>query len=134
LRWPQIAAEPESTDGTRALTRSVGASVILRNGSLVAYLRRINPNLQVFLPEDEPDRTNAARDLAEFLSIFGQDEIRKNESGHRSGLLLATVNGLPTRLHWFARFLQEAGFQPAPMGFHLRRVSASAEPAAAEMR
>jgi ATP-dependent Lhr-like helicase len=134
LRWPQIAAEPESTDGTRALTRSVGASVILRNGNLVAYLRRINPNLQVFLPEDEPDRTNAARDLAEFLSIFGQDEIRKNESGHRSGLLLATVNGLPTHLHWFARFLQEVGFQPAPMGFHLRRALTSPEPAAAEMR
>ncbi len=48
MRWP---AAP---DAGSSLTRSVGARVILCDGALVAYLRRGNPNLQVFLPEEEP--------------------------------------------------------------------------------
>ena len=52
----------------RQLTRSVGASVMLRNGELAAYLRRNQPNLQVFLPADEPERSSTARDLQRFLA------------------------------------------------------------------
>jgi ATP-dependent Lhr-like helicase len=36
-------------DAGSSLTRSVGARVVLCDGALVAYLRRGNPNLQVFL-------------------------------------------------------------------------------------
>ncbi len=118
LRWPQT--EEDDGSGTRSLARSVGASVILRNGALVAYLRRNNPALQVFLPQEEPDRSNAARDLAQFLAHQGQEIMRK-ESDRRQGFFLSTINGQPIHSHWMSQFLLDAGFQPAPMGFNLRR-------------
>ncbi len=129
LRWPQrhplqIPDEPDSADGaTRSLTRSVGASVILRNGELIAYMRRNNPNLQVFLPADEPDRSNAARDLAVFLAKSAQETMRQDESrpSRRSARLRRSTDA-PIHEHWLARFLLDAGFQAAPMGFNVRRV------------
>jgi ATP-dependent Lhr-like helicase len=124
LRWP--ASEEDEGSGTRSLSRSVGASVILRNGVLVAYLRRNNPALQVFLPQEEPDRTNAARDLAKFLAHEGQELIRQDGSDRRQGFFLSTINGQPIHLHWMAQHLLDAGFQAAPMGFNLRRVPVSA--------
>jgi ATP-dependent helicase Lhr and Lhr-like helicase len=116
LRWPQVAET--------SLTRSVGASVILRNGELVAYLRRNNPGAQVFLPAEEPDRSHAARDLAGFLAQIAQEGLRQ-ETDHRAGLLIATINGQSVHEHWLARFLIDAGFAPAPNGFNMRRVVAS---------
>jgi ATP-dependent helicase Lhr and Lhr-like helicase len=116
LRWPQVAET--------SLTRSVGASVILRNGELVAYMRRNNPGVQVFLPAEEPDRSHAARDLAGFLAQIAQEGLRQ-EIDHRSGLLIATINGQSVHEHWLARFLIDAGFAPAPNGFNMRRVVAS---------
>ncbi len=128
LRWP-TAEENEQQDAsaTRTLTRSTGASVILRNGELVAYLRRGNPHVQFFLPAEEPDRSRTARDLAAFLAAWTQDEMRASaalgrEAQQRGGLLLATINGEPTHLHWMSRILQDAGFQAAPMGFNVRRM------------
>jgi len=121
LRWPQVA-DDSADAAARSLTRSVGASVILRNGELIAYMRRNNPNLQVFLPADEPDRSNAARDLAMFLATSAQETMRHDESGRHSGLLLSTINGTTIHEHWLARFLLDAGFQPAPTGFNVRRV------------
>ena len=121
LRWPQVPEDP-ADGGSRSLTRSVGASVILRNGELIAYMRRNNPNLQVFLSADEPDRSNAARDLAVFLATNAQESMRQDETGRHSGLLLSTINGVSIHEHWLARFLLDAGFQPAPMGFNLRRI------------
>jgi ATP-dependent helicase Lhr and Lhr-like helicase len=132
LRWPAIAADEGEDIAARSLTRSVGASVILRNGDLLAYMRRSNPNLQVFLPADEPDRSNAARDLSEFLRTSVQAEMRQDESNHRGGLLISTINGRPVHEHWLARFLLESGFQTAPMGFNLRRVLPSPTAAAKE--
>ena len=123
LRWPpaNTAESEDSPDGAlRTLTRSVGASVILRNGALVAYLRRGNPNIQVFLPGDEPERSNTARDLGHFLATIAQQEMQQRED-HRGGLLISSVNGQPAGLHFMARFLQDAGFHAAPTGFNLRR-------------
>lgn len=123
LRWPTpVEAESPDDSAARSLTRSVGAGVVLRNGALVAYLRRNNPNVQVFLPADEPDRTNAARDLADFFFTTGQEEMRRNETSRNSGMLISAINGQPAHLHWWARFLQDAGFQAAPLGFNLRRI------------
>ncbi len=48
--------------------------------------------------------------------------MRRREADHRSGLLIASINGQPAHLHWMARFLQDAGFQAAPLGFNLRRL------------
>ena len=65
LRWPEEGS---------ALTRSVGARVLLVDGALTAYLRRGNPNIQVMLPEEEPARSQVARALAEFLVRQVQSE------------------------------------------------------------
>jgi ATP-dependent helicase Lhr and Lhr-like helicase len=112
MRWP-VAPDVGSS-----LTRSVGARVILCDGALVAYLRRGNPNLQVFLPEEEPQRSQVARSLAEFLvsRVQGQED----GQGH-GGLLIATVNGVAVAEHWIARFLLDAGFAAGAMGFNVRR-------------
>ena len=72
----------------RQLTRSVGASVVLRNGELVAYLRRNQPNLQVFLPADEPERSSTARDLSVFLAGLAQEDMERRKP--RGGMLIST--------------------------------------------
>ncbi len=129
LRWP----EPDSAapENTTALTRSVGANVILRNGALVAYLRRNNPALQVFLPPEnelaEPDRSAIARDLAHFLAIFARELLQTPETRHHGGLLIDTIAGRPAHQHFLAPFLQEAGFRPSPRGFHVKYVASSPE-------
>ena len=122
LRWP----EPDSaaSDNPAALTRSVGANVVLRNGDLVAYLRRNNPAIQVFLPADEPDRSAVARDLARFLAHFAQELLQTPETRHHGGLLIDTIGGQPAYQHFFARFLEEAGFHASPRGYHVRYVAA----------
>jgi ATP-dependent Lhr-like helicase len=84
----------------------------------VAYLRRGNPNLQIFLPEEEPQRSHVARSLAEFLVRRVQSA--DDESG-RGGMLIAMVNGVLVGEHWMARFLLDAGFAAGAMGFNVRR-------------
>jgi ATP-dependent Lhr-like helicase len=123
LKWPQIAeSDSQDASASRTLTRSVGASVVLRNGELVAYMRRGNPNVQVFLPAEEPERTNAARDLAVYLSKRAQEQMGDAvEARQRGGMLISTINGEPAQLHWMSRLLQDAGFQAAPTGLNVRR-------------
>jgi ATP-dependent helicase Lhr and Lhr-like helicase len=120
LRWPSSGEEDNA--GPRSLARTVGASVVLRNGELVAYLRRNNPALQVFLPLEEPDRSNAARDLAQFLAHQGQEQRRQESADKRQGFFLSTINGQPIHLHWLGQYLLDAGFHPSPKGFNLRRI------------
>ncbi|HUB18285.1 MAG TPA: hypothetical protein VL990_06600, partial [Acidobacteriaceae bacterium] len=122
LRWP--IPDTDAPDNAAALTRSVGANVILRNGDLVAYLRRGNPGIQVFLPADEPDRSEVARDLARFLATFAQELLQIPENRHHGGLLIDAIGGQPAQEHYLARFLLEAGFHPSPRGFHVRYVPA----------
>jgi len=109
MRWPEAGS---------ALTRSVGARVVLCDGALVAYLRRGNANLQVFLPEEEPARGQGAKALAEFLMTKAQAE---------GGMLISTVNGDAVAEHWTAKAWLEAGFVAGAMGFNVRRVAAAAE-------
>jgi ATP-dependent Lhr-like helicase len=112
LRWPA------GGDNASSLTRSVGARVILCNGALVAYLRRGNTNIQIFLPEDEPQRSNIARALATFLVERVQEQ---GDDGEIRGMLIATINGVAVGEHWMARSLLDAGFAAGAMGFNVRR-------------
>ncbi len=121
LRWPAAEAE----DAPRTLTRSAGASVVLRNGEAVAYLRRNNPALQVFLPAEEPERSTTARDLSHFLATLAQQDMERRED-QRGGMLISTINGQPVAQHFLAPFLRDAGFHLAPGGFNFRRVTLSA--------
>ncbi len=120
LRWPDLpVAEEDSETAPRVLTRAAYAEVILRNGQLVAWLRRGNPNLLVFLPPEEPERSQAAAGLAHFLCSRGQERMRL--SSHQ-GVLITTINGQPVAAHPMGRFLMDAGFHPGPLGMHLRRI------------
>jgi ATP-dependent Lhr-like helicase len=114
MRWPAAPDEGSS------LTRSVGARVILYDGTLVAYLRRGNPNLQVFLPDEEPQRSHVTRRLADFLVERVQGERGEDDAG-RAGMLISTVNGVAVAESVMARALLDAGFAAGAMGFNVRR-------------
>jgi len=115
MRWPAAPEEGSS------LTRSVGARVVLVDGALTAYLRRGNTNVQVMLPEEEPARSRAARALAEFLVRHVQKMEADGGERGRGGLLITSVNGVAVAEHPLAKYLVDAGFQAAPLGFNVRR-------------
>jgi ATP-dependent Lhr-like helicase len=120
LRWPELpVADEHQESAPRVLTRASYAEVILRNGQLVAWLRRGNPNLLVFLPAEEPERSQTAAGLAHFLCVRGQQRMRGNS---HEGVLVTTINGQPVAAHPMARFLMDAGFHAGPLGMHLRRI------------
>jgi len=120
LRWPELpVAEEDSESAPRILTRATYAEVILRNGELVAWLRRGNPNLLAFLPAEEPERSQVAAGLAHFICTRGQERMRQS---HHEGVLVTSINGQPVAGHFMARFLMDAGFHPGPLGMHLRRI------------
>jgi ATP-dependent Lhr-like helicase len=120
LRWPDLPVmEEDSESAPRVLTRASYAEVILRNGQLVAWLRRNNPNVLVFLPGEEPERSQVAAGLAHFLCARGQERMHADR---HQGVLITTINGQPVAAHPMARFLMDAGFHPGPLGLHLRRI------------
>ena len=124
LKWPELPAEAEDTEtAPRQLTRAAYAQVVLCNGRLVAWLRRGNPNLLVFLPADEPERTHVAEGLAHFLAALGQTRLQREEGSgnHNSGYLISTINGIAVAAHPMLKALHNAGFHPGPLGMHLRR-------------
>jgi len=135
LRWPDLpVAEEDAESAPRLLTRAAYAEVILRNGQLVAWLRRGNPNLLVFLPAEEPERSQTASGLAHFMCARGQQSLHANA---HMGILITTINGQPVAAHPMARFLMDAGFHPGPLGMHLRRIPlpvAQHEPHAGEVQ
>jgi ATP-dependent Lhr-like helicase len=104
LKW-------NSAGGTRSPTRSVGATVILVNGALVAYLGRGDRQLTTFLPESEPERTRSARAVANALI----ERARTGSEGPR-GMLLEEIDGSRPAEHPIARYLIEAGFIAGAMG------------------
>jgi ATP-dependent helicase Lhr and Lhr-like helicase len=133
---PQIAADdnsPSAADlvsasvggpvSSHSMSRTSGAGVILINGNLAAFLRRRSQEIQVFLPESEPDRTRFARELAKKLADIA---IRRQE--RKTGLLIGTINGEPAREHFLARFLEESGFLSTAVGFQMRRIAPTAMP------
>jgi ATP-dependent Lhr-like helicase len=109
------------TPESHSMSRAAGASVILINGRLAAFFRRRNSSIRVFLPEDEPDRSQVARHLAQKLAAVA---IRLQS--RRSGLLIATINDEPAGDHFLGRYLEESGFVPTPAGYQMRRVVHSA--------
>jgi ATP-dependent Lhr-like helicase len=120
LPWPDLPVMDEDSEtAPRILTRAAYAEVVLRNGQLVAWMRRGNPNLLVFLPAEEPERSQTASGLAHFLSARGQAQL--HASTHQ-GALITTINGQPVAAHPMARFLMDAGFHLGPLGMHLRRI------------
>ena len=95
------------------LSRSVGAEVILVNGLLACYVSRGEKQFYVFLPEDEPSRSAAAREVARALAALVHE-------GGRRALLIAEVNDEPASRSVLAPFLAEEGFTATAMGMQLR--------------
>jgi ATP-dependent Lhr-like helicase len=119
LPWTEGGAE-------HSMARAAGASVVLVNGRLAVFLRRGNPSIRVMLPEDEPDRSQVARAVAQKLA-----EVAIQRQSRRGGLLIGEINEAPAGQHFLARFLEESGFVPSAAGFQMRRVAAQS-PSAAE--
>jgi ATP-dependent Lhr-like helicase len=95
--------------------RVPGASVILVNGMLAAYIGRGEKQLSVFLPEDEPMRGTVAKEIARMLASLVTN-------GTRRALLIAEINDAPAAKSDLGRYLAEAGFAATAMGYQMRAV------------
>ena len=98
-------------DAGRGPTRSVGATVILVNGALAAYVPRGDRQLTTFLPEAEPDRSKVGRAIARVL-------IERARTGGDSprGMLIEEIDGAPPSPHPITPLLVQAGFVAGAMG------------------
>jgi ATP-dependent Lhr-like helicase len=117
---PYGAAIKFPSSAGRGPTRSVGATVILVDGALAAWLARGDRQLLTFLPEAEPERSIRARAIAHVLI----DRARAGGDAPR-GMLVEEIDGLPPAVHPLAPYLVEAGFVGGALGyqatFHARR-------------
>jgi ATP-dependent helicase Lhr and Lhr-like helicase len=117
LRWPDASVPPEA--GGRGPTRTVGATVVLVNGGLAAYIPRGAREMTAFVPEDEPARSTTGRSLAAALVGFARDR----------GLLIAAINGRDPSEHALTPYLIEAGFHASAMGLQIVRSPSPSAPA-----
>ena len=113
LPWT-VDAAPHS------MSRAAGANVVLVNGRLSAFFRRRNPSIQVFLPDEEPERSQIAREVAQQLAA-----VAVRSQGRRGGLLISTINDQLSQDHFMASFLETSGFVATAAGFQMRRVAAA---------
>ena len=116
LPWPRLPEADDATQTAHGMARTSGASVVLVAGDLVAYLRRGNPSLKLFLPAAPPERDEYAQEAARELALFAA------ASGSQpTGVVIAEINARPAREHFFAKFLEEAGFVFTALGYQLRK-------------
>jgi ATP-dependent Lhr-like helicase len=124
LKFPAFAADAASArqapdavtaKAGRGPTRTVGATVVLVDGALVAYLARGDRQLITFLPDAEPERSRAGRAIARAL-------LERARSGGNvpRGMLIEEIDGAPAALHPLAPYLSESGFAGGAMGFSAR--------------
>jgi ATP-dependent Lhr-like helicase len=109
----QVASD--TAKAGRGPTRSVGATVVLVNGSLAAYLARGDRQLVTYLPESEPERSKTARAVARVLI----DRARTGGESPR-GMLIEEIDGVPSATHPIAKLLTEAGFVSGALGLQAR--------------
>ena len=108
LKWPATLA----ADAGRGPTRTVGATVILVDGALAAYLARGDRQLLTFLPDAEPQRSKAGLAIGRVLI----DRARAGGDLPR-GMLIEDIDGVEPSAHAMAPYLAEAGFITGAMGF-----------------
>jgi ATP-dependent Lhr-like helicase len=118
LPWPRVPSAADAAGTAHGMSRTRGAGVILVNGILLAFLRRQNPSLRVFLPDSEPERSQLGTALANKLA-----EVAVRWQGRRTGMLIGQINDAPAREHLLARLLEDAGFRDSAQGLQMRRVA-----------
>lgn len=132
LPWPKLPEEEDVPElhasGMHGMSRSSGASVLLVEGELVAYLRRGNPALKLWLPDQNPDRADYARAAASKLA-----HVAVLRQTLRTGLLISEINGRDARNHSFGQYLEAAGFALTALGFQMRRAQPVADQSEAEL-
>jgi ATP-dependent Lhr-like helicase len=121
LPWPRTADDGSEAASPHSMARAAGASVILVNGQLTAFLRRRNTSIRVLLPENDPERTRVAREVAGKLA-----DIARRWQSRRGGLLISNINEQPAQRHLLGSFLETAGFVDTANGYQMRRLSPSA--------
>jgi ATP-dependent helicase Lhr and Lhr-like helicase len=114
MRWPAFAGAQSAKAG-RGPTRSVGATVILVDGALAAYLARGDRMLLTFLPGDEPQRSKTARAVAR--ALIDRARSSAGDESEPRGMLIEEIDGLPPSIHPMAPYLADAGFISGAMGF-----------------
>ena len=86
----QTRLAPGTCAAARGATRTVGATVILTDGALAAWMARGDRQLLTFLPDAEPERSKRARAIARVLI----DRARTGDDSPR-GMLVEEIDGVP---------------------------------------
>lgn len=102
---------PARDDATGRPSRSVGASVVLMDGELVAFLSSSRNHLATFLPDDQPRRDRTAEAIARALV---------DVAAEGSPVLLTKVDDQPVSRSTLAEPLRAEGFEPTSRGFLVR--------------
>ena len=110
--WGTALKIPAAADTAGRFVRTTGATVILVDGALAAYLARGDRQLLTWLPEAEPERSRLGRAVARVLI----DRARTGGDAPR-GMLIEEIDGLAPAAHPMAAWLVEAGFIGGALGF-----------------
>jgi ATP-dependent Lhr-like helicase len=124
---PSHQSKPDSTmsanstvnanSAGRGPTRTIGATVVLVDGAVTAFLARGDSQLLTFLPDAEPQRSHAARGIAQALIARAREPAAVDHDEARRGMLIEEIDGLaPPSAHPLAPYLIEAGFVDGAMG------------------
>jgi ATP-dependent Lhr-like helicase len=111
--WGTALKVPAAADNkTGRFVRTTGATVILVDGALAAYLARGDRQLLTWLPDAEPERSRLGRAIARVLI----DRARTGGDAPR-GMLIEEIDGAAPAAHPMAAWLVEAGFVGGALGF-----------------
>jgi ATP-dependent Lhr-like helicase len=115
LKFPSVALATEAQPG-RGPTRTVGATVILVDGALAAYLARGDRQLLLWTPDAEPQRSRTVRAVAQAL-------VERARGGGETprGMLIEEINGVAASTHALAAVFIEAGFTAGALGLAATR-------------
>jgi len=118
IKWSAFTSDEASArqaEVIRGPTRTVGATVILVNGALGAYLARGDRMLLTFLPEAEPQRSRTAQAIARALRERSRMPVGEEQAPR--GMLIEEIDGVPPSAHPMAPYLAKVGFISGAMGF-----------------
>jgi len=106
--WGALLDWPASRGDARP-QRAAGALVVLRDGVLLGWMGRGSRPLITFLPEDEPDRSDAGRALAQGLAELVDGKTRR-------ALLVSSIDGVDAAHSPLVPIFVAAGFVATTRG------------------